>query len=323
METGLSALQSAIKAGKEASDNKSNFRGPSYNYFTWKPGDKKILRFLTDDILVADFYEFIVSNDGNTKSFLLDPAKGDFVKKYMSPTPGLGWRKNFAPGGGYEEPKLRRIAVGPAVLRDEVPDGKGGIKVVDHFEKIEIKGNTYDARHFGIVQQSLPNFWEILAGMAGRYGGLTTLDYEITREGERFDTKYHIVPILSADDELKDPANVAKFYGYGRPWPKNPHKDDKGQEIKDPDQKDVEAWNSRFLFCPQTLAQWSDNFGSEDRAKFWLTPKDGAQPVAAVEPSGLYPAADEAQASPPPVAAVPNNSDTLMASLREGLMGNK
>ena len=113
METGLQALNNAIKAGKE---NTGGASGGFYGYFTWKAGDKKILRFLTDDIIVGDFHEFIITNDNKTKNFLIDPNKEDYVTKYASPSPGLGWRKDFRTGG-LEASKPRRSAVGAVARR--------------------------------------------------------------------------------------------------------------------------------------------------------------------------------------------------------------
>src|SRR4051812_18976545 len=112
MQTGLSALKKAIDEGKSRGD----FSGGALSYFTWKDKDVKILRFLTDDVITANFHEFIMTNDGKIKSFLIDPAKGDFVARYASPTPGLGWKQNWKTKQP-EERKPRELTVGVAVLR--------------------------------------------------------------------------------------------------------------------------------------------------------------------------------------------------------------
>ena len=274
MQTGFQVLQKAIEDSKKASS--SGPIGGVRNYFSWKSGDRKIIRFLTNDIITADFYEWILTNDGKTKSFLIDPDKGDFVEKYASAEPGLGWRRN--PKTQQLEPrKTRKLTVGMAVLRDEKPapgDG-GGTTFSDYFYEIDIKGEIYPARYFGIIQQSHGNFWDQLVGFHKRYGSICDRDYEITRTGAALDTKYQIVP-LDPIEEMRDLAAVQRLYGYGAPWPSRP--EDGASEAE------VDRWRHRFVFCPQTLAQWAEQFSSEERVKYWLTPvsdQGSAQRVSA------------------------------------------
>ena len=305
--TGLGALQSAIaEAEKRAEAAKSGNFGGSLGYFTWKNGESRILRFLTDDIITADFYDFIVDKTGKTKNFMVDPADPDRLQRYMSPTPGIGWKKEFK-SGALVEPTPRKLGVGVAVEREEVrgPDGK---------LVLEDKRTEDGGRYFGIVQQSVTNFWHTLAtSVFKRYGTICDRDFEIERQGDGFNTKYSIVP-TDVDPDLNSVEAVHQFYFYGQPWDKN-----------DPQAN---------LKCPQTLQQWAEYFSGEERYKFWLTPDDetpawlrtGVSLAGAAAPTGGSgldefkasttqnpdPTADEAQVSAPAATSFGSLKDTLL-----------
>jgi hypothetical protein len=306
-QTGYQLMQQAIKQGKSSGGGGS----PRLDRITWKDGERKIVRFLTDEAITADWYEFIATNDGKTRGFLINPQT-DWVAKYASPTPGVGWRRN-PKTGNIEDRVRRRMGVTVAVLREEKPAGNGRTVVEDHIYDLDINDTTYKARLFGVIQQSM-TFFDQITGFFERYGTTTDRDYQITRKGGGFDTHYQIVP-LDPIEEMRDKEVVQKFYGYDHEWPKNPHKDDQGNPVENPPAKAVEAWNHRFLFCPQTLMQWAENESSEDKAKYWLGAKEGESTpqVGFAQPA----AADEAQAQ----VAVP--TDTVFASLRESLLSNK
>lgn len=294
MLTGLQSLQQTIENAKGRG---GDFTGGSLTYFSWKDKDRKVVRFLTDDVITAEFHEFIITNDGKTKSFLVDPAKGDFVAKYQSPVPGIGWRMDYktkAPA----ELKPTTKTVGLAVLRDRVPRAGGGFDVVDVMGDVEFKGEKFPARTFGLITQSHGNFWKSLIGYFGLYGTLMDRDYLIERKGGGVDTEYVIVP-LDPVEELKDPAVLHEFYGYGRPW-----------NGEDPE---------RFLFCPQTLAEWADYYSGEERAQHWLVDTNTAaiNSPDSTAPSFVNTAVtdDEAQAAPAQPAA-----NTQFATLRSKLL---
>jgi hypothetical protein len=292
MQTGLQALQQTIENGKSRG---GDFSGGSLSYFTWKDKDRKVVRFLTDDVITADFHEFIMCADGTTKSFLVDPAKGDFVAKYASPTPGVGWRQDFRTKQPMErKPASKTVAV--AVLRDRVPRAGGGFDVVDEVTDTEFRGEKFQARKFGLIIQSHGNFWKSLIGYFGLYGTLTDRDYLIERKGSDKDTEYTIVP-LDPVDELRDVNVLHKFYGYGQAW-----------DGANPD---------RFLFCPQTLAEWADKFSSEERAKHFLVGDGPAlnAPVSEAPSFAKMDSADEAQSAP-----VASSGNTDFSSLRAKLL---
>lgn len=295
IKTGLSAVRESLEKAKAKASSQSSQRG--LNYFSWKDGEKKIVRFLTDDdILTGRFYEFVQGNDGRPHDFLYAPdilgeGTEDFVLKYGG--------KSFERGmsGPLVEPKLKERIIGLGVLREEVPNPSGsGLIVRDHIYDIDVNGTTYQARWFGLVKQATGNFWTHLLHAASRYGDtICNRDYEITREGSNLETKYHIIP-LDPDPDLKDVETVQKYYGYGKPW-----------DDSDPD---------RYLYCPQTIRQWAEGYAGEDRVKYWLAPKEGQSLSGLNE---FHPATtsnpDEAQ------AAVP--SGTEFDSLRERLLKNR
>ncbi|QDH91793.1 hypothetical protein SEA_PHRAPPUCCINO_118 [Mycobacterium phage Phrappuccino] len=326
MQSGFASLQKAI----EESKNNGDFSGGSLSYFSWKDKDRKFVRFLTDAVITADFHEFIITNDGKTKSFLIDPDKGDFVAKYASPVPGLGWRQDFKTKQAAER-KPSKKTVGVAVLRDRVPVEGGGFEMVDVLIDADDNGTAVRGRSFGLITQSHGNFWKSLIGYFELYGTICDRDYMIVREGSGTDTSYTITPV-DPIPELKDIAVVQEFYGYGRPWNKD-----------DPE---------RFLFCPQTLEEWADYYSGEERAKHWLEPKDGTAvapqgpapslsapvvstatgapvvhqqqvpaPAPAFTPAFVPTGADEAQAGPAPAVAVGGNTE--FAGLRARLLDKK
>lgn len=250
-----------FKTGTEALTQVSNestrtkFEGAAgsrLNYFMWKPGEKKILRFLSEeDYLKGEFYEFISDNQGTTRSFLIDPDDPDRLLRYKSPTPGIGWKKDFKKGLVPPKPITRGVAI--AVLRHEVRDKDGKLVVEDVITQHEVDGETFPARTFGLVIQS-GSFWASLESCRERFGSMVDRDYEIGRIGEKLDTKYTILP-LPEDPALTDPAVVKEFYGYGVKTDEN-----------DP---------NRFLKCSTTTLDWAKNFSSEDRHKFFLSPDGG------------------------------------------------
>ena len=322
--TGFASLQKSIDEAKA----RNSFSGNRLSFISWKSGDRKIVRFLTNDVITATTYSFVTTVDGKSQGFLVDPDKGDFVQKYASATPGgPGWQINYGTKQP-EFPKGREQTFALAVMRDMVPKSGGGFDVVDATTSTEYQGKSYNARTFGIIQQGLGNFWGSLKGCHDVYGTICDRDYVILREGGDKDTRYVITP-LDPVEELKDLATLQATYGYGAP-----------RDKEDPE---------RFMFCPQTLAEWADEYSGEERARRLLVPGGGpAQPVPAAAPaaapqfapttvapvasapvasSGLgefHPATthnpDEAQAAPPVVAP---STATNFSSIRDTLMAPK
>ena len=130
-------------------------------------------------------------------------------------------------------------------------------------------------------------------------------DYLIERRGGGLDTRYQIIP-MDPIEELRDYEALKAHYGYGRPWPSRPQDGASKEE--------VQAYEDRFLFCPQTLQQWAEDFSSEDRVKHWLESPTGAAPAPAPT-SAVFTPSDEAQVSV--------SGDTDFASLKKRLLANR
>lgn len=246
-KTGLAGVKESIDRAK----SRQGGGGGNLRYFTWKDGDKHVLRFLTDDVITTHFYEWVLGKDGKaTRDFISAPSyyeddpnwKGeDWIQKYG------GQSRDFKTKM-LQEAKSRELTVGLAVKREEYSnDGKQGVR--DVLDKIEVNGTSYASRFFGIVKQSHGNFWGDLLVFYNRYGTICDRDYEITREGDGKDTKYRFFA-LDPDPELPDAATAQAHYGYG-----------KKHDADDP---------KRFLYVPQTLTEWAEFYASEDRAKYWL-----------------------------------------------------
>lgn len=251
-ERGLTALDTAINKQQQQAGS----FGPRLNFITWKDGDKKILRFLSNEIILGEFAEWVQTADPKkTADFLIDPDGTNWVEKFG------GLSREFGTGN-LVSPSLRKMGVAVAVVREERPAGNGRLEVVDHNTDIEVEGKHFAGRQFGIIKQSLGNFWQQFQGMSNRYGTICDRDYEIIRRGKDKTTRYDIAPIDPVD-ELRELEALQARYGYGRPFKDN-----------DPD---------RFLYCPQTLEAWAEYYSSEERARFWLAPKNGASGVLTQE----------------------------------------
>lgn len=239
-ERGLKAVNQSANTGF----------GPRLNYLFWKnSGDKHIIRFLTDDMILGEFAEWVITNNEKLPAtdFLIHPDTENFVRKYGGMTREYGT-------GNIIPPKLAKRGVSVVVLRQEIPDGNGGTKIIDVEEQV----NGLRARKFALVKQSPGNFWQHFQGANRRNGTICDRDYEVIRVGKDKDTKYDIVGIdPDPKDPLRDPEKVRETYGYGRKYNEN-----------DPE---------RYLYCPQTLDEWAAEHSSEDRARRLLQGAQGRQ----------------------------------------------
>jgi hypothetical protein len=286
--TGLQALQGAVKEGQDRAREREE--GGDFQrlpgYFSWKPAQKRILRFLTNDILTEDFFQNIVCNDGKPRSFLVDPNDPDRLLRYVSDTPGIGWKKEFGTGE-LVEPWCGKQTVGIAVEREEVlRDGKMMVQ-----DKEEKPGEKF----YGIVQQAISNFWDpLVSSIYERYGDITGRDIEVIRTGTNKQTVYSFPPLQAVPElEKVEAVQAAYFYGY---------QDNK----EDPD---------RLKKCPMTLSEWAAYFSSEERHARWLTPKNSSAPTGGVRDTqpAAQPSGDEAQTT----------SSGPFSSLRDNLIKNQ
>ena len=291
MRTGLQAVKESLERQKSKSGSGA---GGWLNYLTWRDGDKHVVRFLTDDVITCNFYEFVDCNDGKKHDFIsgssLDPDMPDYVARYGPMTRERGANGPLVPCSSRE----RTAAM--VVVREEESDRT----IVDTVFEKEVGGERFAALDYRIIRQAHKNFWSTLVGYHGRYNTICDRDYLIERKGDRLDTTYSIIP-LDPVDELRTPEAVAERYGYGKPYD--------------------EASADRFLFAPMTLKDWCLQQASEDRARRWL---EGA--AGAPAQSGGF--TDEAQqgnwgAAPQPAAAVPAGGTQFANSLRDRLAAKR
>jgi hypothetical protein len=333
LRSGFQQLEEAVNRQKQG------FTPPAgkLNYFSLDPGEKITVRFLDDAIVTTKFYEWIVNNQGETSEFILAPdlyqfdpnwQGQDWVAKWRSPQPGIGWEKPWQ-SNELKEPKPKERTVGMAVLLEPDEDEAGNRipgKFRDKLDYIDVDGEKHVSLHFMLVRQALSNFWDQMVGFHGLYGTICDRPYQIERRGEKLKTTYQAIGLDRFDDW--DPADkdgsmarLHAYYGYGI-------------KVSDPKSENFQGnpegytWENRFLYCPTTVAEWCERRASEDYAAFWLDPnaehlkdkpKAGgvtaegllatqrpADPRKAAAPAApAVPAAQAVAPTPPPVADAP------------------
>jgi len=173
----MSAVKESLERTQRSSGPKGNY--VETNWFYWKAGETKAIRFLTDadNILVVPVHENVPTHDGKTKTFVC--------------------RKAFDASCELCDNKVYRRDVGyaAAVLREEVRDESGKVTgyrdVTDTYETEE-DGKTVTKRkpYVGIVSQGMRNFWNQIAVISEKYGDLRGREIEIIRQGAGTDTTY-------------------------------------------------------------------------------------------------------------------------------------
>jgi hypothetical protein len=297
---GLIEIDKAVEASS------SGF-GPRLSPLFWKnDGEKYILRFLTDDVIVGQFAEYIETirdkKDGNgnvigkqTADFLIDPDGTNWCEHF-------GGRQREWGTGNLIEPKKVTKGIGVAVLRKEQATEGGRVKIVDDRQTIDVDGKKFTARRFVVVKMSIGNFWDPMRGIGRRNNTIIDRDFEITRRGKDKNTKYDISPIGPEESEtdLRDPAVLHEWYGYGQKW-----------DESNPD---------RFLFCPQTLDEWAENYSGKERAEYFLkgiassngSNENAVRPVV-IDHEGNTLVASSAAPARPQVGGVTGDEDETQA----------
>lgn len=255
MQTGFAAVEAALK---EAAARSSSGGGYLKNLF-WKDGEKKIVRFLTDEVVTCRIYEYVHCKDGTGRDFVNNASLQDGAQDWVAMFNGQAYpygSKTLAPA------EDRKMTYGIVALREEIPreaqDGARNLDIgyQDVLEEVIVeddKGNkeTFGGRYFAVIKAAHQNFWDPLIGYFLRYKTICDRDYEITRRGGDKGTGYTIIPCTAGPDpDLPSEEAVQKFYGYGTK-----------QSPTDP---------NRFLYCPQTLVEWVEDNASEGRARHWL-----------------------------------------------------
>ncbi len=355
---------------KSVEKQKQGFTPPTgkLNYFSLDPGEIVYVRFLDDFPITAKFYEWIINNQGKTSEFICAPdlykydpdwQGTDWVQKWTSVEPGIGWTKAYK-SDKLILPKQTERTVGIAVLREPARDDSGNVipnQFQDVLESLDVDNEQHTALHFMLVRQALSNFWDQMVGYHGLYGTIMDRDYRIERKGGDQKTTYQAIP-MNPDpdfdytggnpDEGIPPLGAQKlqaYYGYGVKLKKGDN-DDVTVETPDlPAYKDQSyTWENRYLFCGTTASEWCERRASEDFAEYWLNPhaehlkdKAGAGGGAAVtaeqlqqtrpaDPRAATAAPTPAAAPPAAVAAPvaqPVATETASAAPAEPITGNR
>jgi len=180
LKKGMAAVRESLERNQRPSGGSNKFE--KTNWFGWKAGETKVLRFLTDDkdILIVPVHENVENHQGQKRTFVC--------------------RQAFDVDCELCEAKAyrREIGYGLAVLREpvyeEVDDQKKMVSYKDATEtyETEVDGKTVTKKrpYVGIVSQGLRNFWSNIALINEKYGSLKDRDIEIVRQGAGVDTQY-------------------------------------------------------------------------------------------------------------------------------------
>lgn len=219
IKSGFGAVQEAIQ--KSADRNQGG--GGHLNYLTWKDDRKdkgedfqKVLRFLTDEVIPCEIYEYIPCKDGKMRDFIVPTSVGlegtDLVLESGVRVTEYGNKNNLI------KPKSRSMTLGIAVVREEISEMVDGRRVLSYRDKMEEVTYEKDGQEvtevrpvYGLVKQSNQNFWGTIAGYWTRYGTITDRDYVISRNGNGTDTNYVIIPCDPIED-LRSPESIEKAY---------------------------------------------------------------------------------------------------------------
>ena len=199
MKTGFAAMTEMIKKQQEKQNG-----GGFLPYLTWKDDRseggfeyRKTLRFLSDDIVSCEMYDFIPCLDTKLRSFIvpasIDLPGEDWVKKSGVKVKGFG-------NTGFVDPKPRAMGIAVACLREEYQCPREGIlKIRDVEEDYEYEqdGVTKTGRRkkYVLVKQSLTNFWNGIIPFYQRYGSIIDRDFVIERVNNDVNTRYTYVPL--------------------------------------------------------------------------------------------------------------------------------
>ena len=183
-----------IKRGREAINEslaKSSGGGKSdyaqTNWISWKAGETKTIRFLTDidDILVVAVHSMVDTHDGK---------KANFVCRSVFDAPcELCAADVYKRDAGY----------GIAVVRQPVYDTVDGANKIVGYEDQVVEYDDETPQGIvkkrkpvvGIVNQSMRNFWNTLTLVHEKYGSFKDFDMEIVRQGKTTDTTYVSFPL--------------------------------------------------------------------------------------------------------------------------------
>ena len=183
---GMAAVRESIERSQKSSTPKTY---TETNWFYWRAGETKALRFLTDanDIYVVPVHENVPTYDGKTKSFVCRTV-------FDAPC------ELCARGKGNPGSYRRDVGYGIAVLREEVRDENGkltGYRDATSTYETVVDGKTVTKKkpYVGVVSQGMRNFWNQIAVINEKFGSLRDREIEILRTGKGTDTTYMAIAL--------------------------------------------------------------------------------------------------------------------------------
>jgi len=184
LKKGMAAVRESIERSQRSSGPKTY---TETNWFYWKAGDNKALRFLTDanDIYVVPVHENVPTHNGMKKSFV--------CRSVFDAPCELCARGKDQPGS-----YRRDVGYGVAVAREEVYEMVDGERKLTGYRDVTttyetvVDGKTVTKKKpwVGIVSQGMRNFWNQIAVISEKYGSLRDREIEIQRMGTGTDTTY-------------------------------------------------------------------------------------------------------------------------------------
>jgi len=190
IKKGREAIQESLSKGQGTKDY------PDTNWVSWKGGETKVLRFLTDidDTLVVAVHSMVDTHDGK---------KANFVCRSVFDAPcELCKMDVYKRDSGYGIAVVRQ-----AVFEDNKVVGYED-QVVEYDEETPNGIVRKKKPVVGIVNQSMRNFWNTIALIHEKYGSLRDFDMEIHRQGSGTDTTYVSFPLPPKPIE-----NIDERYG--------------------------------------------------------------------------------------------------------------
>lgn len=189
----------------------------------FKEDTTTIIRFVSEDVRVVKVHNFVNCRDGKKRTFLCPNV--DDNNDYDEDGPCLIC-KNYTRKGRNDKiirdyPSDRGL--GLVALR-ETKSGKLNGKMttitldvpLPGTQTVTIDGETKDYEevpYVGLVNMGLSSFWDSVINVFARYGTIIDRDFQITRTGTGFDTKYGVIALDKADaPDLDSAEKVAERY---------------------------------------------------------------------------------------------------------------
>lgn len=197
--------------------------------FWKKDGERKTVRFLTDNVISFPMHGFVPTKDGKNKDFACTAElEGDLKRPCW-----ICENMTRTVDGKVLPMKPTTKVIGAVIERN--PDGSDVMKeydlLVDPDDK-EGPSEKTEGPTFSILSQGA-TFWTKMDGYYSKYKGTTmNRDYEIVRVGTGLKTTYNIMP-EDADPEYTSPESLWDLYGI-------PYK-----EGEDPVQEQIIKWIER------------------------------------------------------------------------------